>query len=246
MEFVMDNSLKKILIIEDDRNIVDLAKIHISDLGYETDSAGDGESGLNKALDGQYALIILDLMLPKMDGLEVCRRFRQNDQLTPVLMLTARSEELDKVLGLELGADDYLTKPFSVRELVARIKAILRRIETERQNPAGEKKPSVLDYDKLVIDTGKRKVTLAGEKVDLTAKEFDLLVLFARHPGRTYNRQQLLDLVWGYHFDGYDHTVNSHINRLRGKIEKDPSRPDFIRTVWGVGYRFAEKEELGL
>jgi two-component system alkaline phosphatase synthesis response regulator PhoP len=246
MEFVMDISVKKILIIEDDRNIVDLAKIHIRDLGYETDSAGDGESGLNKALGEKYALIILDIMLPKMDGLEVCRRFRQNDQLTPVLMLTAKSEELDKVLGLELGADDYLTKPFSVRELVARIKAILRRIETERQSPAREKEPSILDYDKLVIDTGKRKVTLSGEKIELTAKEFDLLVLFASHPGRTYNRQQLLDLVWGYHFDGYDHTVNSHINRLRSKIERDPSRPDFIRTVWGVGYRFAEKEELGL
>ncbi len=242
----MTDTINKILIIEDDYDIVDLAKIHISDLGYQLDWASDGESGLNKALQHKYALIILDIMLPKLDGLEVCRRFRQNNQLTPVLMLTAKSEELDKVLGLELGADDYLTKPFSVRELVARIKAILRRIETERGSSAKSEEPALLDYNTLIIDTAKRKVTLAGQKVELTAKEFDLLVLFAGHPGRTYNRQQLLDLVWGYHFDGYDHTVNSHINRLRSKIEKDPSRPDFIRTVWGVGYRFAEKEELGL
>ena len=160
-------------------------------------------------------------------------------------MLTAKSEELDKVLGLELGADDYLTKPFSIRELIARIKAILRRIETERETSSETDKPEILEFDNLVIDTLKRKVTLGGKALELTAKEFDLLLIFARHPGRTYDRQQLLDQVWGYHFDGYDHTVNSHINRLRNKVEKDPANPKFIKTVWGVGYRFAEMEDLG-
>jgi len=240
----MKSEAKKILIIEDDPNIVELAGIHIGDLGYSLESAVDGEAGLNKALEEEYDLIILDLMLPRLDGLEVCKRFRQENRKTPILMLTAKSEELDKVLGLELGADDYLTKPFSVRELVARIKAILRRIDTERETAAKTGEPEVLEFEQMTIDTLKRKVTLSGKTVDLTAKEFDLLLLFARHPGRTYDRHQLLDQVWGYHFDGYDHTVNSHINRLRNKIEEDPANPIFIKTVWGVGYRFAELEEL--
>jgi DNA-binding response OmpR family regulator len=241
----MNTPIKKILMIEDDPDIVELAGIHIRDLGYSLESAGDGESGLNKALNKEYDLIILDLMLPQLDGLEVCKRYRQKNRKTPILMLTAKSEELDKVLGLELGADDYLTKPFSIRELIARIKAILRRIETERETSSETDKPEILEFDNLVIDTLKRKVTLGGKALELTAKEFDLLLIFARHPGRTYDRQQLLDQVWGYHFDGYDHTVNSHINRLRNKVEKDPANPKFIKTVWGVGYRFAEMEDLG-
>ena len=241
---MMDQNGKKILIIEDDPQIIELAGIHIGDLGFEMDAARDGESGLEKALSGEYDIIILDLMLPRLDGLEVCRRFRQEDRRTPILMLTAKSEELDKVLGLELGADDYLTKPFSVRELVARIKAIMRRIETERENTAVGDENEILEYGNLVIDVTKRKVVLNGQTVELTAKEFDLLALFARHPGRTYNRHQLLDQVWGYNFDGYDHTVNSHINRLRNKIEQEPAEPTYIKTVWGVGYRFTEKEEL--
>jgi two-component system alkaline phosphatase synthesis response regulator PhoP len=234
----------KILIIEDDPNIVDLARIHIGDLGIDLDWSEDGESGLRKALQNQYKLIILDLMLPKLDGLEVCKRIRAENKFIPILMLTAKSEELDKVLGLELGADDYLTKPFSIRELIARIKAILRRLEIDQEKISGEPEAPELEFRDLIIDLEKRKVTLAGDKIDLTAKEFDLLALFAKNPGRTYNRQQLLDIVWGYQFDGYDHTVNSHINRLRGKIEKDPSNPTFIKTVWGVGYRFVEHEEL--
>jgi DNA-binding response OmpR family regulator len=242
----MNQTVNKILIIEDDPQIIELVGIHIRDLGYQMDSAQDGDKGLQKALSGDYNLIILDLMLPKLDGLEVCRRIRQEDRRIPILMLTAKSEELDKVLGLELGADDYLTKPFSVRELLARIKAIMRRIEIERKNvPSGEE-TEILEFGVLVIDLTKRKVILDDRAVELTAKEFDLLVLFARNPGRTYNRHQLLDQVWGYHFDGYDHTVNSHINRLRNKIEKEPANPQYIKTVWGVGYRFIEKEELGL
>jgi DNA-binding response OmpR family regulator len=240
----MNETANKILIIEDDPQIIELAGIHIRDLGFQMDSAQDGEKGLQKALSGEYNLVILDLMLPKLDGLEVCRRIRQEDRRIPILMLTAKSEELDKVLGLELGADDYLTKPFSVRELVARIKAILRRIETERKNVPAPDEQEILDFGVLQLDITKRKVILDGNTIELTAKEFDLLVLFARNPGRTYNRHQLLDQVWGYHFDGYDHTVNSHINRLRNKIEKEPANPQYIKTVWGVGYRFTEKEEL--
>ena len=159
-------------------------------------------------------------------------------------MLTAKSEELDKVLGLELGADDYLTKPFSVRELIARIKALFRRMEIESKKVAIPISKVKLIFDELVIDLEKRKVILDGKSLELTAKEFDLLALFAKNPGKAYDRQQLLDHVWGYQFDGYDHTVNSHINRLRSKIEKDANNPRYIKTVWGVGYRFIDEEEL--
>ncbi|MCI0697833.1 response regulator transcription factor [candidate division KSB1 bacterium] len=238
------NQASKILIVEDDPYVADLVEIHLKDLGYELDRAADGFSGLQKAQEHGYALVILDLMLPKLDGLEVCKRIRAENRYTPILMLTAKSEELDKVLGLELGADDYLTKPFSVRELTARIKALFRRIEADREKTDKKDKTAELIFDELRISIEKRKVTLSGQPIELTAKEFDLLALFASHPGRAYSRQELLDLVWGHHFDGYDHTVNSHINRLRSKIEKNPAEPKFIQTVWGVGYRFVEPEEL--
>ena len=237
------DDVKRVLIIEDDPDIADLVEMHLRDAGYRTDHAADGVTGLQKALDGDYQLVILDLMLPRMEGTDVCKRIRESKRALPILMLTSKSEEFDKVLGLELGADDYLTKPFSLRELMARVKAILRRLEAVREQAAGDA-PVVHRIGELVIDIEKRKVTLAGRTVDLTAKEFDLLALFAGHPGRAYTRQELLDLVWGYQFDGYDHTVNSHINRLRGKIETDPSHPLYIKTVWGVGYRFVEPEEL--
>ena len=159
-------------------------------------------------------------------------------------MLTAKSEELDKVLGLEVGADDYLTKPFSVREFIARVKAIFRRVEAMQEETASPENASLIHFGDVEIDRERRKVLLRGKRIDLTAKEFDLLVLFATHPGKTYTREQLLQLVWGYQFNGYDHTVNSHINRLRSKIEKDMSKPKYILTAWGVGYRFAELEEI--
>ncbi len=234
----------KILIIEDDQNIADVIEIHIKDLGYKLDRAVDGRSGLEKAISGDYALIILDWMLPEMDGLDVCKNFRLEDKYTPILMLTARTDEMDKVLGLEFGADDYITKPFSVRELVARIKATLRRLEVDKRELEKESEKEQLLFGDLSINLTKRKVTLDSQVVALTAKEFDLLTLFATNPGRTYNRQVLLDLVWGYQYDGYDHTVNSHINRLRNKIEKDPANPRYLKTLWGVGYRFSEPEEL--
>ncbi len=237
------SSRATILVIEDDPDIADLLGIHLSDLGYALDRAADGKTGLDKALNGDYALVILDLMLPELDGLEVCKRIRSQNRYLPILMLTAKAEELDKVLGLELGADDYLTKPFSIRELIARVKALFRRIEIDQENLQKDI-TQPLHYGDLTVNPEKRKVTLRDQTIELTAKEFDLLMLFAQHPGRAYSRQELLDLVWGYQYAGYSHTVNTHINRLRSKIEDDPSTPRYIKTVWGMGYRFAEPEEL--
>ena len=235
---------QKILLIEDDPNIAELLKIHIKDLGYELDWADDGVKGLQNTEVNDYPLVILDLMLPKLDGLEVCKQIRTHNKHTPILMLTSKSEELDKVTGLELGADDYITKPFSIRELIARIKAILRRIDVDQEKVDDSSRAKELNFTDLMISLEKRKVTVANNPIELTAKEFDLLALFAANPGRAYSRQELLDIVWGYQFDGYDHTVNSHINRLRSKIEKNPSTPQYIQTVWGIGYRFVEPEEL--
>lgn len=234
----------EILIIEDDRDIAELVEINIKDLGYDLVKAHDGEEGLEQALNNKYALIILDLMLPKLNGTEVCKKIRSKDVHTPILMLTAKSEELDKVLGLEMGADDYLTKPFSIRELLARIKANIRRVKVDAEHKSEEELGKRLDFGALVIEPKKRDIRLNGEKVELTPKEFDLLVLFASKPGRTFSREELLKKVWGYQFEGYDHTVNSHINRLRNKIEENPSEPTFLKTVWGVGYRFVEVQEL--
>ena len=234
------NSEPAILLVEDEPDIADLLSLHLRDLGYRVDAVADGALGLQKALAEEYALVILDLMLPHVSGTEICRRLRESERTTPILMLTAKSEERDKVLGLDLGADDYVTKPFSIRELMARVRALLRRIELDQP----DEPPPQLAFGDLVIEPAKRKVHVAGEAVDLTAKEFDLLALFAQHPGRAFSRQELLDKVWGYQYAGYSHTVNSHINRLRSKIEPDPANPQYVQTVWGVGYRFAEEEEL--
>ncbi len=237
------NGRKKILLIEDDRDISHLVRLHLRDLGYEVEVASDGTEGLNRALTASHDLIILDLMLPGVDGMEVCRRLRARPDYTPILMLTAKSSEVDRVLGLEVGADDYLTKPFSIRELMARVKAIFRRIEVLGMAQSDDKS-GLIAVDDLVLDAARRKVTLSGEPVQLTSREFELLRHFAQNPGRVYTRSQLLDQVWGYGYEGYEHTVNSHINRLRGKIENDPANPRYIKTVWGVGYKFADREEL--
>ena len=236
----MPNNMKRVLVVEDDRNIVDLLEIHLKDLGCDLDKAYDGAAGYELAGNQQYDLIILDLMIPKMDGLEICRRVRAREIPTPIMMLTAKSEEIDKVLGLEMGADDYLTKPFSVREFIARVKAIFRReeiLKQSRKEPDGEQ---VLRFGELCVDIGKRKVTLNDQRVELSPKEFDLLSLLASQPGKSFDRAKLLNLVWGYDFTGYEHTVNSHINRLRSKIEPDLQNPMYILTTWGVGYRFNE------
>lgn len=236
--------MKHVLVIEDDKDITELLSIHLKDLGCKVTTAHDGAKGYAQTQKGAYDLIVLDVMLPSMDGLEICRRIRSDKNNTPILMLTAKSEELDKVLGLEVGADDYLTKPFGVREFIARVKAIFRRSEALKNESVSAEKSTQLAFGDIEIDRERRKVQRKGKRLDLTAKEFDLLLLFATHPGKTYTREQLLELVWGYQFNGYDHTVNSHINRLRSKIETDMSKPKYILTAWGVGYRFAEPEEV--
>jgi two-component system alkaline phosphatase synthesis response regulator PhoP len=232
--------MEKILLIEDDPHIGELVSIHLKDLNCSVEIVTDGRAGYEKASTGNYSLIILDIMLPGMDGLEVCRMLRADKVNTHILMLTAKSEEIDKVLGLETGADDYLTKPFSIREFIARVKAILRRIgplNKEATSHMGEH----IERGDLSIDLTKRKVVLKSKTLDLTPKEFDLLTLLAAKPGWVYSRSDLLDKVWGYNFNGYEHTVNSHINRLRSKIEPDINNPIYILTSWGVGYKFNDE-----
>jgi DNA-binding response OmpR family regulator len=230
---------KRILIIEDNSDLGKLLEMHLKDLDYRVDLAVDGVSGLAMAEKEQYDLVILDLMLPGIDGIEICKRLRSRPKYIPILMLTSKSSELDRVLGLEIGADDYVTKPFSIMELLARVKAIFRQIEKMQPDQTGSTS-DIIRAGELVIDPGKRSVTLKERNIDLTAKEFDLLLHFALHPGRVYSRSQLLDLVWGYGHEGYEHTVNSHINRLRSKVEENPSQPHYILTVWGVGYKFSD------
>jgi len=231
--------MEKVLIIEDDKDIADLIAIHIADLGFEIDKAFDGKEGLLKALNNVYKMILLDIRLPGLDGVEICKRIRQEKNHTPILMVTAKSEEIDKIIGLEVGADDYITKPFSIRELIARVKAILRRAELTQQVKTSDVNQEI-KCEGLYINVTLRNVEVYGKRIELSPKEFDLLILFASNPGRTYTRTQLLDQVWGYQFEGYEHTVNSHINRLRTKIEQNLNEPQFLLTTWGVGYRFRQ------
>lgn len=234
---------RRVLIIEDDPDIGRLVTLQLAELGCESTLEADGVSGLAQAQSGRWDLVILDVMLPRLDGLQICRRLRESQQTTPILMLTAKSTELDRVLGLELGADDYLTKPFSMLELAARVKGVFRRAEQaaaarQAEAPGAE----LIEAGGLRVDLRRHEASVGGRPVELTAKEFELLACFARHPGRVFTRMQLLDQVWGYSHSGYEHTVNSHINRLRNKIERDPANPDHILTVWGVGYKFAERQ----
>lgn len=229
--------MKKALIVEDEKHIVELLTIHLQDLQLGVDFSNNGKEGLEKALLGDYAVIILDIMLPEKDGIQVCNAIRGAGIQTPIMMLTAKSEEFDKVLGLEIGADDYLTKPFGIREFIARVKALLRRYETYS---VSEDRVRDITIDDLVISKEKRTVKLDRVLVELTPKEFDLLYLLASNPGKSYSREDLLKLVWGYDFQGYEHTVNSHVNRLRAKIEKDANHPEFVKTVWGIGYAFKD------
>jgi two-component system OmpR family response regulator len=232
----------RLLIVEDNADIASLIQLHAKDIDCESDIAINGKQALAMFKLKDYQLVILDLMLPEIGGLEVCRQLRTAAAYVPILMLTSKSSELDRVLGLEMGADDYITKPFSIPELMARIKAQFRRAEALQtaDNMQTSKPATHISQGDLNIDTAKRQVTIAGNDIELTAKEFDLLLHFVTHPGHVYTRMQLLEQVWGYHYEGYEHTVNSHINRLRAKIEKDPARPVYILTVWGVGYRFCE------
>ncbi len=230
---------RSVLVVEDDRDIARLVRMQLEELSCRVSLCHDGSEGLRLAESKNYDLVVLDLMLPGVDGLAICRGIRaRKDSYTPILMLTAKSSELDRVLGLEMGADDYLTKPFSLAEFGARVKAIFRRVDNF--GAAARADTPLIEADGLRIDAECRSVSVDGQAVELTAKEFDLLLQFARNPGRVYTRAQLLDLVWGYSHSSYEHTVNSHINRLRGKIESDPNSPRFIQTVWGVGYKFRD------
>lgn len=234
---------RRVLVVEDDPDIGRLVTLQLAELDCESRLIADGITALAEAEAGRYDLVILDVMLPRMDGLQICRRLRAGERHTPILMLTAKSSELDRVLGLELGADDYLTKPFSMLELAARVKGIFRRADRVQAAAAAAAAPTsqVIEAEGLSIDLQRHEVRVGGAPVELTAKEFELLACFARSPGRVFTRAQLLDQVWGYTHSGYEHTVNSHINRLRNKIERDPANPDYVQTVWGVGYRFAER-----
>ena len=228
-------SERKVLVIEDENDLAELLALHLRDLNCKVVLAADGHEGMRQAFARNWDLVILDLRLPGPDGLSICRALRRESRYVPILMLTSKSSELDRVLGLDLGADDYVTKPFSVSELMARVKAIFRRVESlEKRFPGGS---DSLSLGPIKIDTNGRQVLVNDRPMPLTAREFDLLLHFARHPGHVFSRAQLLDSVWGYGHDGYEHTVNSHINRLRSKIEPDPARPEFIVTVWGVGYK---------
>ena len=231
----------EILVAEDQADIRDLIALNLRHAGYDVTPVADGRAALASQSDHSSDLLILDLMMPGMDGLEVCKALRARQRNMPILMLTAKSTELDRVLGLELGADDYLTKPFSLAELLARVKALLRRAELlRRSQQAGAAQDAPLRNGDLAIQPAKRLVHLRGAPVDFTALEFDLLLYFAQHPGRVFSRAQLLDKVWGYTHDGYEHTVTTHINRLRNKLEADPMRPQFILTVRGAGYKMRD------
>ena len=239
------NPAKRILVAEDQTDIRDLLTLNLSGAGYAVSETRDGLSALALHTEVACDLLVLDLMMPGMDGLELCKTLRARGDTTPILMLTAKSTELDRVLGLELGADDYLTKPFSLAELLARVKALLRRAEQLRVALAAQTSDltsdSTLVNGALEIHPVKRLVKVAGKALEFTALEFDLLMHFAQHPGHVYSRAQLLSAVWGYSHDGYEHTVTTHINRLRAKLEQDPLRPEFILTVRGAGYKMRER-----
>lgn len=228
---------KRILIVEDDGDIAELLQLHLRDEGYAISHAADGNRGMAMLEQGGWDALILDLMLPGVDGLEISRRARTMTRYTPIIITSARSSEVHRVLGLELGADDYLAKPFSMLELVARVKALFRRQEAMNRNLRMD--AGVLSFNDLTIDPIAREVHLHQQPVELTPREFDLLYFFARHPGQVFSRLSLLNQVWGYQHEGYEHTVNTHINRLRIKIERNPAEPERILTVWGMGYKFA-------
>ncbi|MGK0500466.1 MAG: DNA-binding response OmpR family regulator [Oceanicoccus sp.] len=226
---------KRILIVEDDHDIAGLMQLHLADITTDIVHIDEGEAGLKQAQENHWDVIILDVRLPGMDGLNICKRIRENNHRVPILMVTAKTTELDRVLGLEIGADDYISKPFSVVEFIARVRAAMRRASAMSEKTETEN----VSLGDINISIQQREATVAEKNLDLTPKEFDLLLHFAKNPGKVFRRAELLDTIWGYGHEGYEHTVNSHINRLRAKLEKDPVNPDYITTVWGVGYKMA-------
>ncbi|MEO9944874.1 MAG: response regulator transcription factor [Paraglaciecola sp.] len=230
-----------VLLVEDDRDIAELISVNLQELGVEVSIQENGAQALMLATQNDYSLLILDVMLPGVSGLDICRQVRDKKPSQAIIMLTAKSSETDRVLGLELGADDYMTKPFSARELQARVRSQLRKVHvmqnvTSQATPTSDEK--ILTIGNLQINQKNHQVVLADNTLELTATEFELLHHLASHPNQVFNRSQLLETVWGYHHSGYEHTVNSHINRLRAKIEADATSPQIVQTVWGVGYKF--------
>lgn len=233
----------KILVVEDQSDIAELIKINLMELSLHVELASTGEQAMALlAKNNNYSLVILDVMLPGVSGLDVCRKLREEKPEQAILMLTSRDSEIDRVVGIELGADDYMTKPFSVRELQARVRSLIRRVHLltqKNQNQQHKNTPERhIKVGKLFIDNLSHKTSIEGKELDLTSTEYDLLSYLASHPDQVFSRAQLLSSVWGYHHSGYEHTVNSHINRLRNKIEEDATRPEIVQTVWGVGYKF--------
>jgi len=226
---------KKVLVVDDEKLIVKGIRFSLEQDDMEVDCAYDGEEAVQKAKENQYDIILLDLMLPKLDGLQVCQQIREFSDV-PIIMLTAKGEDMDKILGLEYGADDYITKPFNILEVKARIKAIMRR--TQNKAAAGQK-DKVVEAGDLLMDCDARRVSIKGREINLTAKEFDVLELLVLNPNKVYSRENLLNLVWGYEYPGDVRTVDVHIRRLREKIEENPSDPKYVHTKWGVGYYFS-------
>lgn len=225
---------KKVLVVDDEKLIVKGIRFSLEQDGMEVDCAYDGEEALRMATEGEYDLLLLDIMLPKMDGFEVCQRIREFSSV-PIVMLTAKGDDMDKILGLEYGADDYITKPFNILEVKARIKAIMRRASAGR--PKVEK-ASMIESGDLKMDCEGRRLFVKNKEINLTAKEFDLLELLVTNPGKVYSRERLLSLVWGYDYPGDVRTVDVHVRRMREKIESNPSEPKYLHTKWGVGYYY--------
>lgn len=229
--------VKKVLIIEDEQSILKLLSYNLEQEGYEVETAMDGQEGLDMALADEYDMILLDIMLPSKDGQEICRELRQEKNEVPIIMLTAKDSEIDKILGLEMGADDYITKPFSPREVIARMKAIFRRFDQSKSSTDAQAKDEILTVGDIEIYPEKYEVIVRGETVELTPKEFDLLLYLARHTGRILSREQLLNAIWNYDFAGETRIVDVHISHLREKIEKDTNKPEYIITARGFGYK---------
>ena len=230
--------MEHIVVVEDDQSIADMVSLHLKEQHYQVTHIDDGLKAKEFLLNEEYDLVLLDIMLPNYNGLDICKELRQKRPIVPILMLTSMSGEADRVIGLELGADDYLTKPFSLRECIARVKALLRRSQYSQATAEGEPSNELI-FDELYIHPSHRLIKVDNTSVELTAREFDLLLHLAMHPDQVFSRNQLLDSVWGYSHEGYEHTVNTHINRLRNKLKRTNNKPDFIQTVWGVGYKFA-------
>lgn len=235
----MDN----VLIVEDDLDIATLIKVNLAELGLNIEHIVDGREALEAALNNSYSLVLLDVMLPSLSGLDICRQLREHKPEQAIVMLTAKNSETDRVLGLELGADDYLSKPFSIRELQARVRSQIRKVHLlTKVNKPSTDNSDIIEHGDIKINQQTREVFCRQQSIELTATEFDLLYHLMRHPNQVFSRSQLLESVWGYQHSGYEHTVNSHINRLRAKVELDAANPDYVQTVWGVGYKFNLKQ----